>query len=67
MGIKTKFKNKIGGLGPCTEERIHANIVAVNSLKERYPQYGFIRNRKDGFPEFKFYSKKIYESKTCLS
>jgi len=51
VGIKTKFYNKIGGLGTLKQRKEPAMEQCI-FLKSHYPEYGRIFTRKNGITEF---------------
>jgi len=51
IGFVTKFYGKEGGLGRF-EERIKSGIAASKRLIAAFPEYGKVRTRKNGMPEF---------------
>lgn len=51
VGIKTKFYNKIGGMGIMIERKTAAMNQCI-FLKSNYPNYGRIFTRKNGITEF---------------
>ena len=51
IGFKTKYYGKVGGLGRF-EERLKPMEEACLKLKEKYPEYGRIKIRKNGMHEF---------------
>jgi cellulose synthase/poly-beta-1,6-N-acetylglucosamine synthase-like glycosyltransferase len=51
IGFTTKYYGKEGGLGRF-EERIKPMMDASKKLKEKYPDYGRIKIRKNGMAEF---------------
>lgn len=63
--IKTKFHNQKGGISAIANktERFQINQECANALRKKYPDFGYIRHRKNGMAEFKFYPKKVYEAK----
>jgi hypothetical protein len=69
VGFKTKFYNKIGGMGP-VNERVNNSIEACQILLQHFPEYGKIAIRKSGINEFKMKKIKQYNpdrSVTLLS
>jgi hypothetical protein len=59
VGFKTKFYNKIGGMGP-VNERVNNSIEACQILLKHFPEYGKIAIRKSGINEFKLKKIKSY-------
>lgn len=51
IGFKTKYFGKEGGLGRF-EERLKPNLEVTKKLEETYPEYGYIKFRKNGMAEF---------------
>lgn len=55
IGVKTKFHNRMGGLGALSKERLYANEQAARELERRYPHLGYVWHRKTtGVAEFRF-------------
>lgn len=61
--LQTRFHNPNGGLGAATPKRFEVNKECAFILQNSYPEFGYVRHRKNGMPEFKFYPKKVYEAK----
>lgn len=61
IGIKTKFHNPQGGLGPI-QHRFEVNEKAAQTLKQKYPDFGYIWHRKNGMAEFRLHRKPRIQS-----
>lgn len=59
VGFKTKFYNKVGGMGT-VNQRVDASIEACNILLQHFEKYGKIYVRKNGINEFKLKKVKQY-------